>query len=815
MADLGLSLNFAAGEVAPTNSTPRFKGGSWRERSRLTKSAKTARDERLGGAQVHIHGRDKAFERAYRNRPRPQQDDSQPGGQPPAKRRRFEHDHDGAERRPRPKDRPAHLKDANFKGEPGNREVISSLFSFNPAARAEEQEPTEPKEPEEPVKPSNAPLPDGIDTFTSLGLNASVAAHLLTKMSLKTPTSIQKSAVSQLTNEDADVFIQSETGSGKTLAYLLPVVQRLVIMAERHKLEKADDQQQFGRDSGLFAIVLAPTRELCKQISVVLEKLLGCAHFIVAGTVQGGERKKSEKARLRKGLNILVATPGRLVDHFDNTTVLDVSKVRYLVLDEGDRLMDLGFEEDITKIVRKLDRRRGMHTDIPGLPERRITILCSATLKANVEKLGDISLKDAVLVRGEKDDASEDQQKGDENAFLAPAQLKQSYITCATKLRLVTLSALLRKTFARKGSVMKAIVFMSCADSVDFHHKLLTRPGENSQAEAQTDQGEEEQNSAAPTLDAALADAMAPSPILSSPGNSLEVYRLHGSLPQQTRTAIIKSFAASTTPSLLLATDVASRGLDLPNLDLVVEYDPAFSKDDHLHRVGRTARLGRDGRAIIFLQPGCEEGYVDVLKESYKTNADTSASNVTAHSADDVLRKGFTPSSGLIGSKAQGTDYETLATNFQLDVERFVLSDSKIKEMAKCAFQSHIRAYATHIASERKYFDIKDLHLGHLAKAFGLRDPPGKVNVQGLRGKNGKPKANEGRKRVVPTTDGAAKVAAANTSDDDIRAMSKQAKEKADMDETGDAEANAQKMRTMVRNKRKMMGAGADEFNLG
>ena len=180
-----------------------------------------------------------------------------------------------------------------------------------------------------------------------------------------------------------------------------------------------------------------------------------------------------------------------------------------------------------------------------------------------------------------------------------------------------------------------------------------------------------------------------------------------------------------------------------------------------------------------------------------------------------MLRKGFTPLSGLIGSKAQGTDYETLATNFQLDVERFVLSDSKIKEMAKSAFQSHIRAYATHIASERKYFDIKDLHLGHLAKAFGLRDPPGKVNVQGLRGKNGKPKANEGRKRVVPTTDGAAKVAAANTSDDDIRAMSKQAKEKADMDETGDAEANAQKMRTMVRNKRKMMGAGADEFNLG
>ena len=85
------------------------------------------------------------------------------------------------------------------------------------------------------------------------------------------------------------------------------------------------------RDSGLFAIVLAPTRELCKQISVVLEGLLRCAHWIVAGTVIGGEKKKSEKARLRKGLNILVATPGRLADHLDNTQVLDVSNVRWLV----------------------------------------------------------------------------------------------------------------------------------------------------------------------------------------------------------------------------------------------------------------------------------------------------------------------------------------------------------------------------------------------------------------------------------------------------------------------------------------------------
>lgn len=798
MADDGMMLNFAAGEAAtPGVGTPKFKGGSWRERSRLTKAAKHARDERLGTG-----GRSQAFERATKYRA-PKSDDAQPPGQPPAKRHKRFHDDDPQAREHRRREsRPAHLKDANFKGQPGNREVISSLFSYNPDAKTVEEENPAAEEPQEAVRPSNAPLPDGIDTFTSLGLSASVAAYLLTKMDLKTPTGIQKAAVSQLTKEDADVFVQSETGSGKTLAYLLPIVQRLVNMAEQEK-------QNMGRESGLFAIVLAPTRELCKQIAVVLEKLLGCAHYIVAGTVIGGEKKKSEKARLRKGLNILVATPGRLVDHLENTEVLDVSKVRYLVLDEGDRLMDLGFEEDITKIVKALDGKKRKHADIPGLPEKRITILCSATLKSNVEKLGNVALNDAVLVKGEKGEG--DVEDGKDDAFLAPAQLKQSYIICATKLRLVTLTALLKRTFARKGSVMKAIVFFSCADSVDFHHKVLTRP-----LEGTADAGSEDAvNTTAPATkdDPSLVDALSPSPILSSSNNPLDVYKIHGSLPQQTRTAIIKSFAKSTTASLLLATDVASRGLDLPNLDLVIEYDPAFSKDDHLHRIGRTARLGRDGRATIFLLPGSEEGYIQVLKHSYKQNAEATTNNVTATSANDVLKKGFMSSTGLVGKKEQGTDHETLATEFQLNVERFVLGDAKIKDMAKNAFQSHIRAYATHIASERKWFDIKELHLGHLAKSFGLRDPPGKVNVQGLRGKGNKtesrPKANEGRKRAVPD------VAPTGNSNHEPLGISKREKTAADIDDTGDAEAAAQKMREMVRNKNKMMGAGADEFNLG
>ena len=139
--------------------------------------------------------------------------------------------------------------------------------------------------------------------------------------------------------------------------------------------------------------------------------------------------------------------------------------------------------------------------------------------------------------------------------------------------------------------------------------------------------------------------------------------------------------------------------------------------------------------------------------------------------------------------------------------ERWALADTKIKELAKNAFQSHIRAYATHIAAERKFFDIKELHLGHLAKAFGLRDPPGKVNVAGLRGKTGRPKANEGRKRAAGEPEDVNSISIGN-SDRNAKKVSM------DIDETGDAEAAAERMRQLVRNRKKMMGAGADEFNI-
>lgn len=121
-------------------------------------------------------------------------------------------------------------------------------------------------------------------------------------------------------------LIKSETGTGKTLAYLLPVVERL-----------GGEQPRVQRGDGVRACVLAPTRELCIQIHRVLEQVLRAHHWIIAGTVMGGEKKKSEKSRLRKGVNVLVATPGRLKDHLENTVSLKLDRMQWLILDEADR----------------------------------------------------------------------------------------------------------------------------------------------------------------------------------------------------------------------------------------------------------------------------------------------------------------------------------------------------------------------------------------------------------------------------------------------------------------------------------------------
>jgi ATP-dependent RNA helicase DDX31/DBP7 len=828
MADDGMLLNFSIPD-AGLLARPSLKGGNWRDRAAAKKAAQnwhTKASARLSGETVEKApkrvvekatdvNRTEIGQRTRRISKSPERDN----GDRPVKRARVSGDF-----RPQVSEKTTHTEESTFRPQinpgatqkpserqaapKGGKQVISSLFTYNPTSSTKPKAP-ERRQDDEPIEPSNAPLSDELDTFTSLGISPILAAHLLKKMELKAPTAIQKAAITQLVKDDSDAFIQAQTGSGKTLAYLLPIVQRLMELSANMKKRKDDDAVQ--RSSGLFAIIMAPTRELSKQIALVLEKLLGCAHWLVATTVIGGEKKKSEKARLRKGINILVATPGRLADHLEHTEALDVSNVRWLVLDEGDRLMELGFEQEIQKIVGTLNlRMRGNKTRIPGLPEKRTTVLCSATMKMDVERLGQISLKDAVHIRADPSEREEgDDDDKDDQKFYAPAQLKQSYAVVAPKLRLVSLMAYLKRAFNRKGSVMKVIVFVSCADSVDFHFDILTSQLEEEKAaiakDDEDDKGDDEtakkpgkKPKAIPQADPTkLSATWAESPVLSPKSHTVTAYRLHGSLQQSLRTSTLAHFTKNNDAAVLIATDVASRGLDLPNVDLVIEFDPAFAREDHLHRIGRTARAGRDGRACIFLMPGPEEGYVDVLKSDRKDNE--AGINITRQDADDILTRGLV-TSGIATKNA----YMDIAQDLQLNVERWALASPARLEAARRAFQSHVRAYATHVADERKYFDIKSLHLGHLAKAFALRERPSGMKAPGLRTGAGRgdrtpAKIRGGAKADAPKSGSAAKKAT------DL-----------DLPDAKDTE-EAAKMRKAVRAREKFMRhAGmADEFNLG
>jgi ATP-dependent RNA helicase DDX31/DBP7 len=787
MADDGMLLNFSIGEE-PLSTKTSIKGGPWRARRRVQKQATStgtnftpiaASHPRIGTHSEHV------------------EIDSRP-----VKRARLDED----SFQPRAKASKTTDNGTSNRGQGSQKQYISLLFSYNPESTIEVQE--TPANTEEVLdKPSNAPLNPELDNLTSLGLSSSLAAHLTNKLNVTAPTAIQKEAIPILIENDTDAFIQAETGSGKTLAYLLPIVQRLMTLSAKVKEEAG--QEGINRRSGLCAIILAPTRELSKQISVVLESVLRCAHWIVPGIVIGGESKKSEKARLRKGLNILVATPGRLADHLDNTEVLDVGNVRWLVLDEGDRLMELGFEEDIKRIVAKLDARKGAGRQIQGLPEERINVLCSATMKMDVQRLGEISLKEAVHIRS---DSSEfNGMDEDDRKFSAPAQLKQTYAIVPAKLRLVTLVAMLKRAFSRKGSVMKVIVFMSCADSVDFHFEVLTKPEKikddlekasskdkkitSPKANEKRPRNGKQSEATVPTTSDPVT--FTPSPVASNVTNAVIAYRLHGSLAQAARTKTLQAFSKEANPAFLICTDVASRGLDLPNVDLVIEYDPPFSKEEHLHRIGRTARAGRDGRASIFLMPGSEEGYVNILKEGRRDGV----SGLVRHTAQDILQKGFTTK--LLG-KEMISGWDQRATDWELDIERWALEDPKILEMARRAFQSHVRAYATHIASEREMFNIKDLHLGHLAKAFGLRDRPGSINVPGLRQNPGQVRNEREKARrekgVKKSEKPNPQFTPNNARDIDLP------------DKSAEEEEAARKMKMKMRMLK--MGGGADEFNL-
>uniref|UniRef100_A0A671NSE3 ATP-dependent RNA helicase n=1 Tax=Sinocyclocheilus anshuiensis TaxID=1608454 RepID=A0A671NSE3_9TELE len=497
------------------------------------------------------------------------------------------------------------------------------------------------------------------NTFEELNLHPHlVRTNLNIVLNVTSMTSVQKKTIPVLMS-GKDAVVRSQTGSG-------------AIPGLFHVNQISD---------GPLAVVIVPTRELALQSFQMFQKLLKPFTWIVPGVLMGGEKRKAEKARLRKGINVLISTPGRLVDHIKNTLSIAFSAVRWLILDEADRTLDLGFEKDLTVILNALNAT--------GLA--RQNVLLSATLTEGLSRLASISMKEPVSIHvseGSEDTVEACPQAAPQalsDSYAVPERLQQHVVVVPSKLHLVCLAAfiLAKCKFEQR---QKLIVFISSCEAVEFLLTLFTavlcvKPSTTSTKQTST---------------------------------SLNFYRLHGNMRQEVRHYV---------SSPVITIDVAARGLDLPQVTWIVQYNPSVSAAEYVHRVGRTARIGAQGSSLLFLTPS-ETAFVDVLANHNISLSEMKMEDILATLMKDERFK----DRGKWDSKRSAAAFEQevrdRATVLQTDFENYVHANNESLQTAKSALQSFLRAYTTYPSSLKHIFHIRSLHLGHAAKSFGLRDAP-------------------------------------------------------------------------------------------
>ena len=579
--------------------------------------------------------------------------------------------------------------------------------------------------------------------------------------------------------EKKNVLVHSETGSGKTLAYILPILQSLSFGDKVDIDYKTEKPARVSRsEMGCRCIILCPTRELASQTLQVLE-ILCQANFpgwIVPGGLLGGDSRKSEKASLRKGLAIIVATPGRLLDHLNKTQCLALSlkgKLKWLVLDEADRLLDMGLGDQVRQIVQWIWANEACSSH--QQPWWR-SVLVSATVTPSVQALAKERIlcgnQEWIWVKGESKDKKTKglvQERNtrdgaikndvDDFAQSTPRQLAQFHLTVTAKLRL---SALIAFLVQRVSKGERTVVFMGTCASVDFHHQLFN---------AFEDSLWDDDNAGEDGINQAKGLF----------GQKARVFKLHGSVSHSKRSQTMKEFNAKITidsqktksrADILLTTDVSARGLNLKGVDWTVQYDPPCEISDYVHRVGRAARAGKAGHSLLFLLPS-ERKYIEVLQTK-------GISSMTPLSLSSILNQAAEICKELTqeGSRQQGEGGSRPANHgkhlgrsrnsragehFSAEVQRrledcvvkddaetrkaFKESTSKRKqkerkrklvnsskdgrkeglllEMAREAFISFLRAYSTKKEPiVRSIFSSRALHFGHIAKSFALKEPP-------------------------------------------------------------------------------------------
>ncbi len=332
-------------------------------------------------------------------------------------------------------------------------------------------------------------------------------AQALDAMAYSEPTPIQEEVI-PLVQAGRDVVGQAQTGTGKTASFGIPLVEMLNPKSKE-----------------IQALVLVPTRELAMQVREELSRL---GHFcgIQSVAVYGGQAMSRQLTAFQRGAHIIIATPGRLMDHMERGT-LRLDRLRVVVLDEADQMLDIGFAPDIEYILR--------HT-----PRSRQTLLFSATMPGPIRRLANRYLQGPSWIR----------VGGDAEPV---EQVKQIYYEVSERER----PALLEELLKDPGRITQALIFRRTKVGVDRLESHLRRRGYDAQA-------------------------------------------IHGDMTQAQRNAVMGRFRTKDL-RILVATNVAARGLDIPAVSHVINYDMPDNLEEYVHRIGRTARMGRSGTAIIFV----------------------------------------------------------------------------------------------------------------------------------------------------------------------------------------------------------------------
>ncbi|RDW70449.1 RNA-dependent ATPase HCA4 [Aspergillus mulundensis] len=459
------------------------------------------------------------------------------------------------------------------------------------------------------------------ESFSDLPISEPTLSGL-TSSHFKTLTDIQSRAISHAI-KGRDVLGAAKTGSGKTLAFLVPVLENLY-------------RRQWAEHDGLGALIISPTRELAIQIFEVLRKI-GRYHAFSAGLVIGGKSLKEEQERLGR-MNILVCTPGRMLQHLDQTAFFETHNLQMLVLDEADRILDMGFQKTVDAII-------------GHLPPERQTLLFSATQTKKVSDLARLSLQDPEYVAVHEAASS-----------ATPSKLQQHYVVTPLPQKLDTLWS-----FIRSNLKSKTIVFMSSGKQVRFVYESFRHM---------------------------------------QPG--IPLLHLHGRQKQGGRLDITTRFSQAQ-HAVLFSTDVSARGLDFPAVDWVIQLDCPEDADTYIHRVGRTARYERDGRAVLFVDPSEEKGMLRRLEQKKVT---LEKINVKANKQQSIKNQ----------------------------LQNMCFKDPELKYLGQKAFISYVKS--VYVQKDKETFNLKELKLDDFAASLGL---PGAPRIKFIKGDDTKERKNAPR----------------------------------------------------------------------